>query len=171
MSSLTNTVHVLKAYNIQDLTEIGGPEFAAHIMRPNIFQSHGRSPEQMQADRNWGDWSELAFTIDTGMPFSTTKYQDFEGSCNVHGIKLDGTIELKTMQRPSSASATEAILNYMNKGSAGRKAKFFVVYYADRENDMLYPFGIYQRGFAGSVIPRAILYPSLEIMELPNNDD
>lgn len=156
---------ILKTYNIQELTELGGPEFLAHLARPNTFQSHGRSPEQMQADRNWGDWSELAFAIDTGVQLSSTKYQDFEGSCDLYGIELDGTIELKTIQRPSGASATEAILNYMNKGSAGRKAKFFVVYYADRENGMLYPFGLYQRGFAGSVVPRALLYPEVEIME------
>ena len=84
-----------------------------------------------------------------GMPFFALRLYPVNPS-TWHN-QVNGLVEIKTIPRPDDTAATTAIQNYLLKATPGKRADWFVVYYADRVNEVLRPYGFYRRGFANSI--------------------
>lgn len=146
----------LSTYTLTQILDRCEPEFLSFLNRPNVYSPNGRSLEAMMEDRYWGDLSEWCFGHDTGASFSTQKYQDMvlENTVLYGENVASGMVEIKTIPRHDDTAATTAIQNYFLKCQPGtRRADFFAVYHADREAQILHPFGFYRRGFANAIEP------------------
>lgn len=141
----------LNTYTFQEFLDLCDDEFLAFLGRPNIYAPNGRSLAAMMEDRSWGDFSEWAYARDTKSTFSNIKYQDMMSNCMLYEHQVNGLVEIKTIPRPDDTAATTAIQNYLLKATPGKRADWFVVYYADRVNEVLRPYGFYRRGFANSI--------------------
>lgn len=142
----------LNSYTQQEFMSLCDDEFIDFLNRPNVYKANGRSPDEMMEDRHWGDFSEWAFARDTGSAFSGIKYQDMLATnIELYDVAVNGLVEIKTIPRPDDTAATTAIQNYLLKSTPGERANFFVVYFADRKNNILTPYGFYRRGFANAI--------------------